>query len=64
MDEFPPLVSDKRYEGKYVALVFQPESTVVAYGDDPAEVLKEARAAGFPDPVITFVPESDVVLMY
>ena len=63
-DEFPPLVNDKKYEGKYVALVFNPESTVVASGEDPAEVIKEARAAGFPAPVILFIPESGVDLMY
>jgi len=63
MDE-QPLVTDKKYEGNWVALVSFLDNTVIAYGKDPERVLEEARAAGHDEPVFVYIPESGIVCIY
>jgi hypothetical protein len=58
------LINGTCYEGKYVALVSFLDRTVVAYGDDPKEVVNRAREAGYENPVIFFVPQQNVSLVY
>lgn len=58
------IVTDKRYEGKFVALRSLADTTVIAYGDDPSEVSSLAAEKGIQEPVIFFVPESDVICAY
>jgi hypothetical protein len=58
------LVTDKEYEGQYVALASFLDNTVLAWGDDPEEVSKQAHASGAEDPVIVYIPESGVTCIY
>ncbi len=58
------LVKDKKYEGQYVALWSLTNKEVVASGDDPSEVIRQARAKGSVAPVIVFIPEADMTLIY
>ncbi|MBF0170880.1 MAG: hypothetical protein HQK87_07315 [Nitrospinae bacterium] len=58
------LLSDKRLEGKYVAVPDFGADRVVAFGSDPLAVKRSAVAAGFADPVVTYVPPSDMVHVY
>ena len=58
------LVTDSKYEGKYVALGALLNGDVLAAGDDPEDVLAQARAKGAKDPVIVFIPETGVTGMY
>jgi len=60
----PVLVTDEKYAGRYVALRSFSDNTVVASGRTPLSVLKKARAAGVPSPVVIFVPRKDVVQIY
>jgi hypothetical protein len=50
------LVKDRKYEGQYVAMR--------SLGNDPSQVLKQARAKGAAAPVIVFVPEPNMTLIY
>jgi hypothetical protein len=58
------LITEKGYEGKYVALASFLDRAVVAHGDDPKAVVKQAHEAGYENPVIFFVPQHDVSLVY
>jgi len=58
------LVTDKKYEGKFVALRSPADTTIIAYGDDPCEVSRLAAERGVEEPVIFFVPEADVTYVY
>ena len=58
------LIAAKGYEGKYVALRSMSDRTVVASGNDPETVMREAREQGVDNPVIFFVPSRDVTLVY
>lgn len=58
------LVVESGYEGKYVALRSVVDRTVVASGDDPETVMREAHEHGVANPVIFFVPSHDVTLVY
>jgi hypothetical protein len=58
------LVAGKGYEGKYVALRSVIDRTVIASGEDPEAVMREAQERGAVNPVIFFVPSHDVTLVY
>jgi high-affinity K+ transport system ATPase subunit B len=58
------LISEEGYEGKYVALRSMSDRTVIASGDDPETVMKEAQEQGADNPVIFFVPGHDITLVY
>ena len=58
------LVSDSQYEGKYVALKSFKDNTVIASGKAPVDALKEAEKKGFADPVVVFVPQSNMTHIY
>jgi len=58
------LVSDNQYEGKYVALRSFQDNTVVASGAEPSDVLNEAEGKGFLDPVVVFIPQSNMTHVY
>ncbi len=51
------LANTANYEGKYVALRSFNNSQIVAYGDDPLQVVKKAAEQQIEEPVIFFVPE-------
>lgn len=58
------LIAEEGYEGKYVALRSLVDRTVVASGDNPKIVMKKARQKGCTEPVIFFVPEHNISLVY
>jgi len=58
------LVTDKKYEGKWVAFASLTDHTVLAFGEDPAEVMEQARAAGSKEPVIVYIPKSEMAWVY
>jgi len=58
------LVADGQYEGQYVALKSFQDSTVVASGLEPADVLSVAESKGFFDPVVMFIPQSNMTHVY
>lgn len=58
------LVTDRKYEGKYVALRSFSDHTVLAFGDDPVSVMTRARKGRTDEPVIVFIPEHDMSYVY
>jgi len=59
----PCLVSDSKYEGKYV--VFGASGTdIVASGSNPTTVVNVARRQGISIPSITFVPRKGITCAY
>ncbi len=57
-------MSDRSLEGKYVALADFGTNCVIASGSDPLAVKRTAIAAGFDDPVVSYIPCSDMVHVY
>jgi hypothetical protein len=58
------LVTDKKFSGKYVAMVSFTDSKVVASGSDPAKVMLSAVKKGLESPVVMYVPERAEVFVY
>ena len=58
------LITEEGYEGKYVALRSFLDRVVVASGDNPKIVMEQARQKGCTEPVMFFVPERDISLVY
>jgi|WetSurMetagenome_2_1015567.scaffolds.fasta_scaffold1127154_1 hypothetical protein len=58
------LIPEEGYEGKGVALRSISDRTVVASGDDPETVMQMARDRGASNPVIFFVPNHDITMVY
>jgi len=58
------LISDRKYNGRYVAIKDFNETTVISDGDNPQEAYEKAIKKGFNDPVILFVPLKDMVQIY
>jgi len=58
------LVTEKRYEGKYVALESFTNNRVVSSGKNPARVLSAAAKKGVAHPVLVFVPRGDIAHIY
>jgi len=58
------LVSEKRYEGKYVAMPSFTDRKVIASGNDPSKIMKSAAKKGITDPVIMFIPKGTMSHIY
>ena len=58
------LITERKYNGRYVAIKDFKDSTVLADGGSPQEVYEKAIEKGFNDPVILFVPLKDMVQIY
>jgi hypothetical protein len=58
------LIAEKGYEGKYVAMRSMSDRTIIASGNNPDAVMKQANKQGVTDPVIFFVPNHDITLVY
>lgn len=54
------IVGNKKYLGKYVAMVSFNNKSVVASGTDPSIVRKKADKKGVSAPVVIYVPDKDV----
>jgi len=58
------LVRDDRHEGKYIAFLSVVDHTVVAEGDDPESVVRDAKKAGYEHPMVIYVPDKDTTYCY
>jgi len=58
------LVTDDKYDGKFVALRSLVDREVVASGDDPVEVMDAAKRQGVESPVVFHVPDDDMTFVY
>jgi hypothetical protein len=58
------LVTEKRYEGKYVAFSPSTGKKVIASGRDPGSVIEKARSKGVSIPAIVFVPKQGLAYIY
>jgi len=58
------LITEEGCEGKYVALRSFTDRTVVACGDNPKIVMEQALQKGCTEPVVFFVPEHNISLVY
>ncbi len=58
------LVAGKKYEGKYVAFESFTSTKVVSSGKDPVRVINAAEKKGIVEPVVVFVPRSDIAYIY
>ncbi len=58
------LITEEGHEGKYVALRSMSDRTVIASGNDPQVVMKKANEQGVTNPVIFFVPNHDITLVF
>lgn len=58
------LVGNKKFSGKYVAMVSFTDSKVVASGNDPSKVMNAALKKGHNTPVVMYVPEKTAVFVY
>lgn len=58
------LITDRKYNGRYVAIKDFKDSTVISDGKDAQEAYEKAIQSGFSDPVILFVPLKDMVQIY
>ena len=58
------LVTTDEFNGRYVAMKSFVNNTIVGVGDNPEEALKDAKAKGFKDPVLLYIPEKDIVHIY
>jgi len=51
------LVTTDEFNGRYVAMKSFVNNTIVGVGDNPEEALKDAKAKGFKDPVLLYIPD-------
>lgn len=58
------LVTERKYQGKYVAFNPSEGKKIIASGRDPAVVIQKARKNGVNVPAIVFVPEEGVAYIY
>ena len=58
------LVTNKKYEGKYVAFPIEGRKTVVASGENYGDVVKRARKKGVKNPAVMYVPKGNVTCIY
>jgi hypothetical protein len=58
------LLKTKEYSGMYVAIEDPNNTTVIAYGQNPADVYMEAQKKGFEAPTIVYVPAEESVHIY
>ena len=58
------LVTDRKYQGKYVAFSPSEGKKIIASGQNPGVVIQKARKQGVAVPAIVFVPKKDVACIY
>ncbi len=58
------LMENSSFNGVYVALKSFSDHSVVGSGATPQEALIQSEKKGCKDPVITFVPNKDMVQIY
>lgn len=58
------LLQTDKYNGRYVAMVSFEDHAIVGVGDDPDTALQDARAHGYDNPVLLYIPEKEIVHIY
>lgn len=58
------LVTDKRYEGKYVAFDTSKGRKIIASGKNPGKLIEKVRKMGVNTPSIVFVPKHNAAYIY
>ena len=58
------LVTEKKYQGKYIAYRSLNDRKILASSSDAGRVMAAARRKGASEPVVVFVPSGDVGYMY
>lgn len=58
------LVTERKYQGKYVAFSPSKGKKVIAFGANPGAVIEKARKLGVDVPGIVFVPREDIAYIY
>jgi hypothetical protein len=58
------LVTDKKYEGKYVAFDSSKGRKIVAADRNPGKLIEKARKMGIDVPAIVFVPKGNTAYIY
>lgn len=58
------LVTESKYQGKYIAFSPSGCKKVIAHGRNAGAVIEKARKKGVDTPAIVFVPEADVTCTY
>ena len=58
------LVSEKKYEGKYVAFDASKGKKIVASGRNPGRLIDKVRRMGISVPTIVFVPKHNAAYIY
>ena len=62
--ERPVLIKDQKYQGKYVAFEGFNKRKIIASGDNPSKVIREAKRKGAESPVLFFVEEEGTTYLY
>ena len=60
----PPLIKEKKYTGRYVAIEDLGKPRIIADGETPQEVYEEAQRKGFNNPIVLFIPHKNQVQIY
>jgi len=58
------LVTDKKYEGKYVAFDSSKGRKIIASDRNPGKLIDKARKMGIDVPLIVFVPKGNTAYIY
>ncbi len=58
------LVTEKKYEGKYVAFDASAGKKIVASGRNPGRLIDKVRRMGISVPTIVFVPKHNAAYIY
>ena len=58
------LVTDKKYEGKYVAFDPSKGKKIIASDKNPGKLIDKVRKMGISVPAIVFVPKQDMAYIY
>ena len=52
-----------KFYDTYITMPSFNDKRIISYNEDPIIAMQEARSKGFPDPVKTYVPCPDVILL-
>ena len=58
------LVTEEKYEGKYVAFDSSKGKKIIASGKNPGKLISKARKLGVSIPSIVFVPKGNAAYIY
>ncbi len=56
--------TEEKHLGHYAAFASFTAEKVISYGDNPVEVVAEAKRKGIEDPVLVYIPEKEEVHIF